>query len=188
MSLKATISKNDISNSNTKNKKLLKKVTIRMKNKQRFLFELEIKIISFIQKSRFFKKIIANPCKGYKEYILIAWFLNQANRFYSTKKEAYSLPSLRTLLKAIKRAENIDISYEWINQVLHKYENKLWTLQFNQKFKSRSLALIGAQSSFVDFKTSELFIFKTKKYTQLINSKTSNKASSNNIVDDIWGD
>lgn len=155
-----------------------------MKNKQRFLFELEIKIIGFIQRSRFFKQIIANPCKGYKEYILIAWFKNQANRFYSTKKEAYSLPSLRTLLKAIKRAENIDISYEWINQVLHKYENKLWTLQFNQKFKSRSLALIGAQSSFVDFKTSSLFIFKTKKYAQLLDPQTRSK----NLVDDIWGD
>ncbi len=155
-----------------------------MKNKQRFLFELEIKIIGFIQRSRFFKQIIANPCKGYKEYILIAWFLNQANRFYSTKKEAYSLPSLRTLLKAIKRAENIDISYEWINQVLHKYENKLWTLQFNQKFKSRSLALIGAQSSFVDFKTSSLFIFKTKKFKQLLDPQTRSK----NLVDDIWGD
>ncbi len=159
-----------------------------MKNKQRFLFELEIKIIGFIQKSRFFKQIIANPCKGYKEYILIAWFKNQANRFYLTKKQAYSLPSLRTLIKAIKRALNIDISYEWINQVLHKNENKFWTLQFNQKFKSRSLALIGQQSSLIDFKTSELFIFKTKKYTQLINSQTSNKASSKNIVDDIWGD
>lgn len=159
-----------------------------MKNKQRFLFELEIKIIGFIQRSRFFKQIIANPCKGYKEYILIAWFKNQANRFYVTKKQAYILPSLRTLIKAIKRALNIDISYEWINQVLHKNENKLWTLQFNQKFKSRSLALIGVQSSFVDFKTSELFIFKTKKYTQLINPKTSNKSSSKNIVDDIWGD
>lgn len=155
-----------------------------MKNKQRFLFELEIKIIGFIQKSRFFKQIIANPCKGYKEYILVTWFLNQANRFYLTKKQAYSLPSLRTLLKAIKRAENIDISYEWINQVLHKYENKLWTLQFNQKFKSRSLALIGAQSSFVDFKTSKLFIFKTKKYAQLLDRQTRSK----NLVDDIWGD
>lgn len=155
-----------------------------MKNKQRFLFELEIKIIGFIQRSRFFKQIIANPCKGYKEYILIAWFKNQANKFYSAKKEAYSLPSLRTLLKAIKRAENIDISYEWINQVLHKYENKLWTLQFNQKFKSRSLALIGAQSSFVDFKTSSLFIFKTKKYAQLLDPQTRSK----NLVDDIWGD
>ena len=155
-----------------------------MKNKQKFLFELEIKIISFIQKSKFFKQIIANPCKGYKEYILVTWFKNQANRFYLTKKEAYSLPSLRTLLKAIKRAENIDISYEWINQVLHKYENKLWTLQFNQKFKSRTLALIGAQSSFVDFKTSELFIFKTKKFKELLDPQTSSK----NIVDDIWGD
>lgn len=155
-----------------------------MRNKQKFLFELEIKIIGFIQKSRFFKQIIANPCKGYKEYILIAWFKNQANRFYLTKKQAYSLPSLRTLLKAIKSAENIDISYEWINQVLHKYENKLWTLQFNQKFKSRSLALIGAQSSFVDFKTSSLFIFKTKKYAQLLDPQTKSK----NLVDDIWGD
>lgn len=155
-----------------------------MKNKQKFLFELEIKIISFIQKSKFFKQIIANPCKGYKEYILVTWFKNQANRFYSTKKEAYNLPSLRTLLKAVKRAQNIDISYEWINQVLHKYENKLWTLQFNQKFKSRTLALIGAQSSFVDFKTSELFIFKTKKFKELLDPQTSSK----NIVDDIWGD
>lgn len=159
-----------------------------MKNKQKFLFELEIKIIGFIQKSRFFKQIIANPCKGYKEYILIAWFLNQANRFYVTKKQAYILPSLRTLIKAIKRALNIDISYEWINQVLHKNENKFWTIQDNHKFKSRTLALIGNQSSLIDFKTSGLFIFKTKKYTQLINPKTSNKASSNDIVDDIWGD
>ena len=155
-----------------------------MKNKQKFLFELETKIIGFIQKSRFFKQIIANQCKGYKEYILIAWFLNQANRFYLTKKQAYSLPSLRTLLKAVKRAQNIDISYEWINQVLHKYENKLWTLQFNQKFKSRSLALIGQQSSFVDFKTSSLFIFKTKEYAQLLDPQTRSK----NLVDDIWGD
>lgn len=155
-----------------------------MKNKQKFLFELEQKIIGFIQKSRFFKQIIANPCKGYKEFILVTFLKNQANRFYLTKKEAYSLPSLRTLLKAIKRAENIDISYEWINQVLHKYENKLWTLQFNQKFKSRSLALIGAQSSFVDFKTSSLFIFKTKKYAQLLDPQTRSK----NLVDDIWGD
>lgn len=155
-----------------------------MKNKQKYLFQLEQKIIGFIQKSKFFKQIIANPCKGYKEYILVTWFKNQANSFYSTKKEAYSLPSLRTLLKAIKRAENIDISYEWINQVLHKYENKLWTLQFNQKFKSRSLALIGTQSSFVDFKTSSLFIFKTKKYAQLLDPQTRSK----NLVDDIWGD
>lgn len=159
-----------------------------MKNKQKFLFQLEQKIIGFIQKSRFFKQIIANPCKGYKEYILISWFKNQANRFYVTKKQAYILPSLRTLLKAIKRAENIDISYEWINQVLHKYENKFWTIQDNHKFKSRTLALIGNQSSLIDFKTSELFIFKTKKYTQLITPQTSNKASSNDIVDDIWGD
>lgn len=159
-----------------------------MRNKQKFLFELEIKIIGFIQKSKFFKQIIANQCKGYKEYILIAWFKNQANRFYLTKKQAYCLPSLRTLLKAIKRAENIDISYEWINQVLHKYENKLWKIQQENKFRTRSLFLIGVQSSFVDFKTSKLFIFKTKKYTQLINPKTSNKASSNDIVDDIWGD
>ena len=159
-----------------------------MRNKQKFLFELEIKIIGFIQKSKFFKQIIANQCKGYKEYILIAWFKNQANRFYLTKKQAYILPSLRTLLKAIKRAENIDISYEWINQVLHKNENKLWTIQLENKFRTRSLFLIGVQSSFVDFKTSKLFIFRTKKYTQLINPKTSNKASSNDIVDDIWGD
>lgn len=155
-----------------------------MKNKQKFLFELEIKIIGFIQKSRFFKQIIANSCKGYKEYILIAWFKNQANRFYLTKKQAYILPSLRTLAKAIKGAQNIDISPEWINQILHKQENKLWTLQFNQKFKSRSLALIGAQSSFVDFKTSSLFIFKTKKYAQLLDPQTRSK----NLVDDIWGD
>lgn len=87
-------------------------MTIRMKNKQKYLFQLEQKIIGFIQKSRFFKQIIANPCKGYKEFILVTWFKNQANRFYSTKKVAYSLPSLRTLLKAIKRAENIDISHE----------------------------------------------------------------------------
>lgn len=155
-----------------------------MKNKQKFLFELETKIIGFIQKSRFFKQIIANQCKGYKEYILVTWFKNQANRFYLTKKQAYSLPSLRTLLKAIKGAQNIDISPEWINQVLHKYENKLWTLQFNQKFKSRSLALIGQQSSLIDFKTSELFIFKTKKYKELLDPQTRSK----NIVDDIWGD
>lgn len=159
-----------------------------MKNKQKYLFQLEQKIIGFIQKSRFFKQIIANPCKGYKVYILITWFKNQANRFYLTKKQAYILPSLRTLIKAIKRALNIDISYEWINQVLHKYENKLWKIQPENKFRTRSLFLIGVQSSFVDFKTSELFIFKTKKYTQLINPKTSNKASSNDIVDDIWGD
>ena len=159
-------------------------MTIRMKNKQKFLFELEQKIIGFIQKSRFFKQIIANPCKGYKEYILIAWFKNQANRFYVTKKQAYILPSLRTLIKAIKRALNIDISYEWINQVLHKNENKFWTIQDNHKFKSRTLALIGNQSSFLDFKTSELFIFKTKKYAQLLDPQTRSK----NIVDDIWGD
>lgn len=153
-----------------------------MKNKQKYLFQLEQKIIGFIQKSRFFKQIIANPCKGYKEYILIAWFKNQVNRFYLTKKEAYILPSLRTLLKAIKSAENIDISHEWINQVLHKYENKLWKIQPENKFRTRSLFLIGAQSSFVDFKTSELFIFKTKKYAQLLDPQTRSK----NLVDDIW--
>lgn len=159
-----------------------------MKNKQKFLFQLEQKIIDFIQKSRFFKQIIAQPCKGYKEFILITWFKNQANRFYLTKQAAYNLPSLRTLVKAIKGAQNIDISPEWINQILHKQENKLWTIQFNQKFKSRSLALIGNQSSFLDFKTSELFIFKTKKYAQLLNPSANTKVSFKHTVDDIWGD
>lgn len=137
-----------------------------------------------INKNDFIKKLFGSNVtfiKGTKELIIIEYIRFQCKRYSSHKNKKFFNPSCREQSLAFEK-HNIKISPQWINKVINKYNNILFSLEKTKikcRFYIQLLSKKLIKNNLFDFSKINLFLFKTKKYQKEYNYKCSINNLSN---------
>lgn len=142
-----------------------------------------------VSKNEYINKLFNNKIihiKGTKELIILEYIRFQCKRYQNGKKEQFYNPSCREQSIAFKKY-NINISAQWINKVINKYNNilfKLNKIKTKARFYIKLISNKLINDNLFDFSKLNLFLFKTKKYQKIYNFKCSKKKANapNNYI------
>ncbi|MDE7221752.1 MAG: hypothetical protein K2N40_00575, partial [Ureaplasma sp.] len=147
------------------------------KYQQKLRIWLNDSIEQSISKNEYINKLFNNKIiyiKGTKELIILEYIRFQCKRYQNGKKEQFYNPSCREQSIAFKKY-NINISAQWINKVINKYNNILFQLT---KFKTKARFYIKLitnkliDNNLFDFSKLNLFYLKLKNIKTFITIKS----------------